>query len=148
MSSAMASSSLRKFSRLPRLFGDEVEFVDLGQTVDEAADLGAEEFVDLLARRARVLDRVVQDCGDDRRVVEPKIGEDRGDFERVRKVRIARGALLRPMGFHGVDIGAVQQVFVDLRIVFTHPLDKFVLPHHSREIRRPRPLFLTRLAFS
>ena len=49
------------------LLRDEVELLDLGQAVDERADLVAEQLVDLLARRLGVLDRVVQHRGGDGR---------------------------------------------------------------------------------
>ena len=52
------------------LLGDEIEPLDLGQAVDERADLGAEQLVDLGARGVGVLDHVVQQRGGDRRIVE------------------------------------------------------------------------------
>ena len=116
--------------RLLRVLGGEIELVELGQAVDQAADLLAEHVVDLLAGDGRVLDRVVQHRGDDRGVVELELGEDRGDFERMREIGIARGALLRAMRFHREDIGAIEQILVGLRIVAAHTIDKFVLPHH------------------
>jgi hypothetical protein len=51
--------------------------------------------LDFLDRRQRVLDRVVEDRGDDRLVVELEVGEDPGDLDRMAEIRIARGALLR-----------------------------------------------------
>jgi hypothetical protein len=41
-----------------------------------------------------------------------QIGEDRGDFERMREIGIAGGALLLAMRLHGIDIGAVEQRLV------------------------------------
>jgi hypothetical protein len=55
---------------------------------------------------------VVQQRGGDGRVVELQIGEDRGDFEGMGEVGIARGALLRAVRAHGVDVGAVEQRLV------------------------------------
>ena len=52
------------------LFRHEVEPLDLGQALDEAADLVAEKLIDFFAGRLRVLDRVVQNRGDDRGVIE------------------------------------------------------------------------------
>ena len=92
---------------LPRLLGDEIELFDLGQALDEFADLFAKQPVDLLARGVGVFERIVQNGRDDRRVVELQIGEDRGDFERVGEIRVAGGAGLRPMRLHRVDIGPV-----------------------------------------
>ena len=81
------------------LAGDEVEPLDLGQAVDDGADLGAEQLVDLGAGRVGVLDGVVQQRHGDRGVVELQVGEDGGDFERMGEVRVARGALLRCHAF-------------------------------------------------
>ena len=97
---------------LLRLLGDEVELLQLGQALDQRADVGAEQAVDLGAGGVGILDGVVQERRGDGRVVELEIGEDRGDLERVREVRIAGGAHLLAMGAHGIDIGAVEQVLV------------------------------------
>ena len=116
-SSAIASRSLRRFSACAASLGDEVELLELGQAVDQRADLVAEQLVDLVARGVGVLDRVVQQRGDDRRVVELEVGQDRRDFERMGEIGIARGALLRAVRLHGVDIGAVEQGLVGVRVV-------------------------------
>ncbi len=123
---------LAEILALPGLFGDEVELVDLGQALDELADLLAEQAVDLLAGGGGVLDRVVQHGGDDGRVVELEVGQNGRDLERMREIGIARGALLGAMRLHGVDIGPVEQILVDARIIFPHALDEFVLTHHPR----------------
>ena len=97
------------------LLGDEVELLELGQALDQAADVVAEQPVDLGARGVGILDRVVQQRRRDGGVVELEVGEDRGDFERMGEIGVARGALLLAMGLHGIDIGAVEQVLVGLR---------------------------------
>ena len=73
---------LAEVLRLLGLLGDEVEPLDLGQAVDEGADLRAEHLVDLGARDVGVLDDVVQQRRRDGGVVELQLGEDRRDFER------------------------------------------------------------------
>ena len=50
-----------------------------------AADLLAELGVDVAAGRVGVLDRVVQQRDRDGGVVEPEVGQDRGDFEGMRE---------------------------------------------------------------
>jgi chorismate mutase len=52
------------------LLGDEIELLELGEAVDERADLLAEQLIDLGARRLGVLDRVVQERRRDGGVVE------------------------------------------------------------------------------
>ncbi len=79
----MAIRSLRKFSACSALLRDEIEPLDLRQPIDERADFGAEELVDLGARRIRVLDHVVQQGRRHRRVVELEVRQDRSDFERM-----------------------------------------------------------------
>ena len=109
----------------------QFEPLQFGQALDQRADLVAEDLVDLGACRLGVLDGVVQQRRHDGGVVELQRGEDRGDLERMREIRIAGGAGLRAMRLHGVDIGAVQKVFVGVRVVRPDPLDQVVLPHHA-----------------
>ena len=100
---------------LLRLLGDEIEPLQLGQAFDQNADFVAEQPVDLGAGGVGILDGVVQQRRGDGGVVELEIGEDRGDFERVREIGIAGGALLLAMRPHGVDVGAVEQILVGRR---------------------------------
>ena len=107
----------------------------------QRADLATERLVDFRARRFGVFNRVVQKGRNNRGVVELQIGENRGDFERMRKIRIARRALLLAMRHHRVNIGAVEQIFVGVRIVGADAIDQIVLPHHlgaRRLLRRHR----------
>ena len=94
--------------------------------------------VDLGAGGLGVLDGVVQQRRDDGGVVELEVGEDRRDFERMREIGIAGGALLLAMRLHGVDIGAVEQILVGVRVVGADALDQIVLPHHARARRLGR----------
>ncbi len=58
---------LAQVFRLRRPHRDEVEALQLGEALDQGRDLMPEELVDLLARRRRILDGVVEHRGDDRR---------------------------------------------------------------------------------
>ena len=131
-SSAIASRSLRRFSACLASLRDEVELLELGQALDQGADVLAEQLVDLGAGGRRVLDRVVQQRRRDGGVVELEVGQDRRDFERMGEIRVAGGALLLAMRLHGVDIGAVEQRLVGVGIVAADALDQLVLPHHLR----------------
>ena len=122
---------LAEVLRLLGLLGDEVELLDLGQAVDQRADLAAEQRVDLAARGGGVLDRVVQQRGGDGRVVEPHLGEDGRDFERMGEIGRAGGALLIAVRLHGVDIGAVEQRLVGVRLIAQHALDQLILAGHG-----------------
>ena len=131
---------LAQILRLLSLLGDEVELFQLGQTLDQPADVMAEHAIDLGAGGVGILDSVVQQRRRNRRVIELEVGEDRGDLQGVRKIRIARIALLFAMGLHGVDIGAVEQILVGCRVVLLDPVDQLVLPHHPRLARLCRNL--------
>ena len=100
---------------LRRPLGDEVEPLDLGQAVDERADLGAEDLVDLLERRLGVLDSVVQHGGRDGGVVELEVGEDGGDFEGMAEEQDRRRPASGAVRHHGIDIGAVEKRLVGRR---------------------------------
>ena len=110
---------------------DQVELLDLGEAVDQRADLGAEQIGRSRAGGVGVLDGVVQQRGDGG-VVELQVGEDGGDFERMGEIGIAGGARLIAMRSHGIDIGAVEQRLVGIRVVAADPLDQLVLTHHDR----------------
>ena len=103
----------------------------LGEPFHQGADLVAEDMIDFGAGGLGILDGVVQQCGHDGGVVELEVGEDRRDLERMREIGIAGGAGLGAMRLHGVDIGAVEQVFVGIRIIGPDALDQIVLPHHA-----------------
>ena len=106
---------LAQVFRLLGFLGDEVELLQLGEALDQRADVAPEQAVDLGARGCGILDGVVQQRGGDGRVVELEVGEDRRHFDRMREIRIARGAPLLAMRLHGVDIGAVEQRLVGIR---------------------------------
>jgi hypothetical protein len=111
-------------------FRDEVEALDLGEAVDEFADLRPEGGLDLLERGGRILDRVVQHRRRDGGVVELEVGQDRRDFEGVAEVKVAGGALLGAVRPHGVDVGPVEKRFVGGGVIPLDPLDELVLTHH------------------
>ena len=123
---------LAQVFRLLGFLGDQIELLELGQAFDQHADVGPEQLIDLGARGRGILDGVMQKRGGDRRVVQLEIGEDRRHFDRMREIRIAGRAPLIAMRLHGVDIGAVEQRLVGVRIVGFDPLDQIVLPHHLR----------------
>ena len=117
---------------LLRLLGDEVELFELGQALDQDADVVTEQAVDLGAGGVGILDGVVQQCRRDGGIIELQIGEDRSHLQRVREIRVAGGALLLAMGPHGIDIGAVEQVLVGGGVVLFDPVDQLELPHQPR----------------
>ena len=106
---------LAEILRLLGLVRLQFDARQLGHAVDQPRDLGAEQPLDVVERRDRVLDRVVQQAGDDRGAVELHLREEAGDLDRVREIRVARGAQLRAVRLHRIDIGAVERVLVGVR---------------------------------
>lgn len=127
---------LAKVFSLLGALGDKIKPLDLGEAFDQAANLGAKQLVDFLPRRRRVLNRVMQHGSHDGGVVELHVGQNGGNFERMREIRIAGGALLHAMGAHRVNIGTIEKVFIRLRIVPPHAVNEFILPHHGLEKSR------------
>ena len=79
------------------LVGPELDLADLGQTVDQFADIGAELAFDVIEGDDRVFDDIVEDGGDDRGDVELEVGQDDRHFQRVGDVRLSGMALLGSM---------------------------------------------------
>ena len=81
MSSTIASSILRKFSAWRSSLDENGMRADLGDPLDDVRDLRAEQLLDALDRRQRVLDHVVEQAGGDGDRVELHVGEKVGDSE-------------------------------------------------------------------
>ncbi len=127
--------------RLLGFLGDEIELLELGQSLDQRADVGTEQRVDLGARGCGILNGVMQKRRGDGCIVHFEVGENGRHLDRVGKIGIAGGAPLLAMGFHGVDISAVEQRLVSSGIVALDPLDQVILPHHARRLFRLDWLF-------
>ena len=130
---------MRRFSAARWLLALRLDLGELGDAVDQPGDVLAEQFLDLGRGRQRVLDRVVEDGGDDRLVVEMEVGEDAGHLDRMAVIGIARGAGLRAVRLHREDVGAVEHRLVGVGIVAPDLLDQFILPEHRSQngVRRP-----------
>ena len=76
----------------------ELDLIELGDAVDQLGDVGAEALGDLVLRRRRVFDDVVQDRRDDRRRIQVQVGEDVGDRDRMRDVGLAGSGASGPRG--------------------------------------------------
>ena len=72
----------------------ELDFVDLGDALDDVGHLIAEAGFDLLAGRRRVFDGVVQKARGDGCRVELHFGQNFGNFKRMNDIGLARGAHL------------------------------------------------------
>ena len=137
-SSAIASSSLRRFSACFASLVTRSSFLSLVSPSTSRADIVTEQAVDFGARGLGILNGVVQERRGDRRVVKLEVGENGRDLDRMREIRIAGCAPLLTVRLHRVDVGAIEQRLVRVRVVAAHPFDQVVLPHHRRLSRRRR----------
>src|SRR4029077_4645569 len=87
------------------------DLVELGNPVDQFGHVGAEARRQLVLRRARVFDDVVQYRREDRIGVQVQVREDRGGGDRVGDEGLAGAALLAVVG-RGAEFGRL-----------AHPLD-------------------------
>ena len=98
---------LAEILRLLGVLGDEVEPAELGQAVDQPADLLAERLVDLFAGDRRVFNCVVQHRRRDGGVVDLELGQDGRYFERMGEIGIAGRPFLAAVRLHREHIGAI-----------------------------------------
>ncbi len=131
MSLEMASSSLRKFSACSAFLVTRSSFLILVRPSTSVPISRPNSASISLARGVGILDRVVQQRGGDGRVVEAHLGEDRRDLDGMGEEGRARRPLLIAMRLHGVDIGAVEQRLVGVRLIAQHALDQLVLTGHG-----------------
>ena len=123
----------------------------LGHPVDQPGHFRAEQPLDLLDRRQRILDRIVEQRGDDGFLIELELGHQPGHLDRVAEIGIAAGAFLGAVLLHGVDIGPVEHRLVRIGIIGEHPFNKFILAQHrgqcgGRGGRRARDFCFSRSA--
>ena len=90
---------------------------DLGQAVDEMRDLVAEIGADSVEIDQRVLDDVVQQAGRDADLIEPHIGQDLGNLERMNQIRFAGSTLLAAVMKRGEKIRPPDQIDIRVRPV-------------------------------
>jgi hypothetical protein len=79
---------LAEVLRLAVLLGREVDLRELGDAVDQLGHLDAELLGDVVARRERVLDHVVEQARAHARRVEAQIRDDPRDAHGVHDVRL------------------------------------------------------------
>jgi hypothetical protein len=125
---------LRVFLRLVR------DPRQLGDAVDERGDLAPELLGDLFVREDGVLDDVVQQRGGDRRPVHLQVGEDVGDRERVRDVRLARGAALPLVSAVGDLVDTLQPPRVQRGVVLPDFGDEIGDGHEREPLSYLRPI--------
>ena len=145
MSSDIASTSLRKFSACLVLVGLQFDARQLGDAVDQPGDLGAEQPLDLVERGDGVLDRVVQQAGDDRGAcrASSRRGCRRPRPDGRNRDRPRRAAACRAPSWRRHRRGSSRSSSA-FGIVGLDPLDQLELPDHAGArpggaARRARP---------
>ena len=120
---AHRQEELAQVLRRALVVGQLLELGELGHAVHQPGNVGAELRLDILDRRQRILDRIMQQRGDHRVLIELEVGHQAGDLDRMAEVWIAAGTLLGAVLLHGVDVGAVEQRLVGIGLVGLDPLD-------------------------
>jgi hypothetical protein len=108
---------LAEVLRLPLLPGVPGDLAELGDPVDQHLDLLPEQPADVLGGGAGVLDAVMEQTGADRGDVQPQIGDDLGDAERVDDVRLARPPELSGVAFGRELVAAPDETGVGACVV-------------------------------
>ena len=96
MSSAIARNILRMFSACCSSWLSGPELGELRDAVDEVGHVGAEALLDVGERVLGVLGDVVEQRRLHRDRVEPELGQDAGDRERMGDVRLAATRVVWP----------------------------------------------------
>ena len=92
----------------------------------EVANILADMRLDEVSVATGLLHDVVEDT-----LVEPHVGQNVGDFERVHEVRLARGARLPLVVQRGEKVGPPQHVQVGLRVVLPNFFDYLLDANHK-----------------
>ena len=106
---------LAEVLRLPLLARREGDGTELRDALDDVGDVRAEQLLDALDGRERVFDHVVQQAGRNGDDVEPHVGEDVGDLERMDEVRLPGMAHLSLVLERREHVGPAQQFDVRVR---------------------------------
>ena len=139
---------LAEILRLVRSIGLQLDQRELGHAVHKARNFRPEQPFNVRNGRVSILDHVMEERRRHRGGIGFQFGKNARNGEWMRKIGIARLARLAAMGAHRIDIGAVEQVLVDVRIICPHTVDELNLtdePHRLRARRRgPAPSRLRR----
>ena len=105
---------------------------DLGHALDQGGDLLAEILADVRGCRVRVLEDVVEEGGDERRLVEPHVGEVVGHFERMAEIGFPGTADLPFVGLAGEYVGLLEDEGLFFADVGGGLFEDVVKPDHGR----------------
>ncbi len=117
---------------LPLLAGREGDGADLGDAFDDVSDFGPEQLTDAFDGGERVLDDVVEEPGGDGHGVQPHVGEEIGDRERVNQVRFTRVAHLSLVLEGRKDVGPPEQFDVGVGAVGPDFFQQILEANHEK----------------
>ena len=123
---------LAEILRLLGLRTRKLKVGQLGHAIDKLGDVPAEALLHIGVRGTRVLHSIVQERGDDRRIVEPLFGQQCRNRHRMREIGLARMPRLTRMHFLAEGIGLADLVGIAARIVGGDQRDQVFDVNHSR----------------
>ena len=116
----------------------QLKLGQLGDPIHQPRDLDPEQVLDIVEGDAGVFDGVVEQRGGDRVAVQTQFRQNAGHLDRMGKIRITGRTNLSAVSLQGKDISAVQEIFVDARIIGADVFDQLELPHDRPANRSPR----------
>ena len=116
-----------------------LDLVQLGDAVDQPGHLVAELGAQLVEGVRRVLDRVVEQRGDQRRLGHADVGQDRGDRERVGDEGVTAAPHLAGVQPLRGQVRALQQRQVGLRVVRAYGAEQGLQDRVRGLVARPQP---------
>ena len=109
----------------------ERDGADLRDAFDDVGHLRAEQLLDALDGRQRVLDDVVEQAGRDGHGVELHVGQEVGDGQGVNQIGLAGVAHLSPVLERREDVGPPEQLDVGVRAVGPDLFEEILEANHE-----------------
>ena len=102
----------------------QLQIGQLGHAVDHLGDIIAKAFLDFAIGCAGIFQRIMQQCRDDRGIVQSLRRQNQRDFNRVREIGLAGSTHLSVMLFFCKSVGLCNQLGIRLGIVGDHMIDQ------------------------
>ena len=118
---------------LPLLARREWDGADLGDPFDDVRHLGAEVLLNLFDGRQGVFDDVVQQPGGNSHGIEPHVGQNARDLERVHEVGLPRMPDLALVLQGREHVGPAKELAFLVRGIGSHPFEKVFESDHLFE---------------
>ncbi len=116
--------------------GREIDFADLGYTLDDVGNLFAELLANFNGGDRGVFDGVVEETGGDGDGIHLHVGENVADFERMHEVRFAGRAGLSGVMFLGKFVGFFYEIEIVVGTVLAQLLHQLAEAGHREHVGR------------